>query len=107
MARITLRLPDDLHDELVLQSRGDGKSLNQLIVESLQRTAALAARSSVAEHERFAASLRDLLVPVDEIALPEPDDAPPNTASEELQPRLPTLNPPLSQSLIDGRVDRI
>lgn len=42
MARLTLRLPSTLHDELVALAKAEGVSLNQYIVNSLARQAASA-----------------------------------------------------------------
>ena len=35
--RLMVRLPPELHRELYVEARGEGKSLNQLIAERLQR----------------------------------------------------------------------
>lgn len=37
MRRLTLRLPDSLHDQLAAQARAEGVSLNHFIVYSLTR----------------------------------------------------------------------
>jgi hypothetical protein len=37
MARLTVRLPDTLHDQLIALARSEGVSLNQFIVYSLSR----------------------------------------------------------------------
>jgi hypothetical protein len=42
MARLTLRLPSTLHDQLVALAKAEGVSLNQYIVYSLARQAASA-----------------------------------------------------------------
>jgi uncharacterized protein (DUF1778 family) len=42
MARLTLRLPSSLHDQLVALAKAEGVSLNQYIVYSLSRQAASA-----------------------------------------------------------------
>jgi hypothetical protein len=38
MSRLTVRLPDSLHQQLVARSKTEGVSLNQLIVYLLTRT---------------------------------------------------------------------
>jgi len=42
MSRLTLRLPETLHQQLVYLAEGEGVSLNQYIVYALTRQAALA-----------------------------------------------------------------
>lgn len=41
MARLSLRLPDSLHDQLVARAKAEGVSLNQYLVYTLTRARAL------------------------------------------------------------------
>ncbi len=51
MARVTLRLPESLHDELRRRAEAEGVSMNQYVVYALTRAATV---DSVADqHSRF------------------------------------------------------
>ncbi len=108
MARVTLRLPESLHARLIAASRAAGKSLNELIVESLEERLPAQSRDVGTDRELFRAALADLLVSADEVLPPWPEEADtPLLTHEELQNRLPVLSPPLSQTIIDDREDRV
>jgi hypothetical protein len=51
MSRLTLRLPETLHQQLIHLAEGEGVSLNQYIVYALTRQAALAPVIQVPEAE--------------------------------------------------------
>ncbi|NJL88550.1 MAG: toxin-antitoxin system HicB family antitoxin [Coleofasciculaceae cyanobacterium SM2_1_6] len=51
MSRLTLRLPETLHQQLIHLAEGEGVSLNQYIVYALTRQAALAPIIQVPEAE--------------------------------------------------------
>jgi hypothetical protein len=109
--RVTLRLPDELHQRLEARSRAVGASLNQTIVSALHQALARSARDDVDErteelrHIRLA--LGDLLIELDESELPPElrpgDDLPDRDAYRE---SLPRLDPPLSRTIIDDREDQ-
>lgn len=109
MARVTLRLPESLHARLVAESRATDRSLNELIVESLETRLPDVPSSVDEKRELMRKALGDLLVSVDEV-MPlwpgEEEDAPVLT-HEELVARLPRLDPPLSQTIIEDREDRV
>ena len=110
MARVTLRLPDALHARLVAESRATYRSLNELIVESLQARLPEEPMSADEKRERMRKALGDLLVDVDDI-MPlwpgEEEDDSPLLTHEELAARLPKLDPPISQTIIEDREDRV
>ncbi|MBU6360329.1 MAG: type II toxin-antitoxin system HicB family antitoxin [Chloroflexi bacterium] len=67
MTRMTIRLPDSLHNMMQQQATREGLSLNQFILYSLTRqsafnyaVAALPADQALAEHARFQALLKSL-----------------------------------------------
>jgi hypothetical protein len=108
MARITLRLPEDLHQRLVTQSRVTGRSLNQTIVDQLEHRNGVEPQTQLTERERFIAALGDLVVPWSEDLIPDwpgAEDVPPLT-DEDIE-RMPRLDPPLSESIIADREDRL
>ena len=67
MTRMTIRLPDSLHNMMQQQATREGLSLNQFILYSLTRqsafnyaVAALPADQALAEHARFQALWKSL-----------------------------------------------
>jgi hypothetical protein len=88
--------------------------MNELIVESLQ---ARLLEEPTPEHDdiderraRLREALGDLLVPADGVVLPWPFDVKeedvPLLTHEELAARMPVLDPPISQTVIEEREDR-
>lgn len=105
MARITLRLPDDLRADLVARSRARGKSLNQLIVEEL--TQAVEQALAVTDVDRLRTALADILTSGLEVApLDESESEIPILSHAELQTQLPRLTPTMSEMIIADREDR-
>lgn len=107
MARVTLRLPEPLHARLVEESRATDRSLNELIVESLEARLP-EAPSADEKRERMRRALGPLLVSADDLLPPwEDEQDTPLLTHEELRARLPRLDPPMSQTIIDEREDRV
>lgn len=114
VARVTLRLPEDLHRRLRATSEYTGSSLNQLIVAALREMLARDALAGQAEgslleqvqHVRRA--LGDLAIEVDASQLPPhlcPREDLPNT--DTLRQSMPSLVPPLSATISADREDRL
>jgi len=107
MAKLTVRIPDELHERLVVRGRAAGKSLNQLIVDSVRRSLDAPAAPKLNERERLEEALGDLLATPAEKTFVEPDDEEtPLLSHEELQRIMPRLTPSLSESIIADREDR-
>lgn len=114
VARVTLRLPDDLHQRLRAISRSSGASLNQLIVAALSAGAvredeADKAGSALAgQVQHIRAALGDLAVELDASRLPPHlrpgGDLPDRSAFVR---SLPALRPPLSATILADREDRL
>ena len=113
MARVTLRLPEDLHRRLRGASERTGASLNQLIIAALSQALARDAVASEAENPLFEQvrhiqrALGDLAVELDTSYLPPHlrprEDLPdPDTLRESM----PELAPALSATIIADREDR-
>lgn len=110
MARITLRLPDDLHQALKAHSRATGESLNETIVSLLRQ------RQKGAEHEaeretpleaerrRIREALGDLVVKIDPQDF-EPYLGPPMDPAKRkaILESIPPMDPPLSHAIIEER----
>ncbi len=114
MTRVTLRLPDELHQRLRVASQKAGTSLNQLIVTALNETVdgeeeAGREKDSLMEQVRHIRTiLGDLVVEIDPSQFPpEVRPRPGLPKREELMKLLPRLNPPLSATLAEEREDRI
>ena len=113
MARVTLRLPEDLHARLRSAAERSGTSLNQLMIaaltEGLERQAPSpksgdSLREQVAYLRRALGSLAvdlstGLLPPHLQPGRDYPD-------SDTLRSSMPELDPPLSTTIIADRVDR-
>ncbi len=113
MARVTLRLPEDLHRRLRSTSERTGSSLNELIVAALSQALAQGevagqAESSLLEQvQHVRRALGDLAVEVDARHLPphlRPSDDLPDT--DTLRQSMPALVPPLSATISADREDR-
>ena len=113
MARITLRLPDDLHSRLYSASERTGASLNQVIVATLRDAltraeAAEQTEDSLEERARHVRrTLADLAVELDLSVLPphlRPSEDLPDT--DTLRQSMPDLVPPLSATIVADREDR-
>lgn len=113
MARVTLRLPEDLHRRLRSASERTGSSLNELIVAALSEALARGEMADESEgslleqvqHVRRA--LGDLVVEVDVSHLPpdlRPSEELPDT--DTLRQAMPELIPPLSTTISTDRDDR-
>lgn len=105
MARVTLRLPDWLHRQLAEESHAAGRSLNQHIVDALNRSVRGDGSPELTERERFRRALGKLALSDEQVAaMVGPID--PNRkvlSHEELQRLMPRLDPPLSQTIIEER----
>lgn len=113
MARVTLRLPEDLHRRLRSTSERTGSSLNQVIVAALSDALV---RGDVAEHPESSLleqvqhvqwALADLAVQLDVRHLPpdlRPSEDLPDT--DTLRQSMPELMPPLSATISADREDR-
>lgn len=113
MARITLRLPEDLHRRLHSAFERTGSSLNQLIVAALTDTLAQAEvaeqmEGSLLERVRhIRRTLGDLAVELDVRDLPphlRPRQDMPDT--DAIRQSMPELVPPLSATIIADREER-
>jgi HicB family len=113
MARVTLRLPEDLHRRLRAVSQHRGASLNQLIVAILSEAQAHGrlldqTQDPLLEQvQHVRRALGDLVVELDWSALPphlQPGEDLPD--AETLRHSLPELVPPLSATIIADREDR-
>ena len=113
MTRVTLRLPDDLHQRLRAAAQRTGAPLNQLIVATLSE--ALMGDDLVGKDEsplmeqvqHIRTALSGLAVDLDANQLPphlRPGDELPDRAA--FQQSLPTLDPPISATIIADREDR-
>lgn len=114
MARITLRLPEDVHRRLHLASERVGSSLNQVIVATLEDALA---RAEVADQqgdslmkrvEQARRALGDMAVGLDLQDFPShlrPAEDLPDT--DELRQSMPELVPPLSATIVSDREDRV
>ncbi len=114
MARVTLRLPEDLHRRLRSASERTGSSLNELIVAALSEALARdelngqAEGSLLQQVQHVRRALGDLVVEVDVSHLPpqlRPQDDLPDT--DTLRQSMPALVPPLSATISADREDRI
>lgn len=85
--RVTIELPDDLHERLSEASRREGSSLDMTILRLIER-ALVAPRESEAS-EVSGGRLLD-----------------PHLAAERRRTRS-RLQPPLSRTVVDGRDDRV
>lgn len=114
VARITLRLPDDLHRHLQDACRRTGTSLNQIIVAALAQ--ALADRDQSAERNsalmdqvlHIQTALRDMTVEIEASRFPahlRPEAE--VSTREELFGTLPRLIPPLSSTILEERRERV
>ena len=106
MARITLRLPEGIHAQLVTEARRRGKSVNQVIVDRIEAGLPLEP-GELNEGERIRLALGDLVADPKVLlrGLPKPDV--PLLSHAELQRRMPQLSPPLSEIVMAEREDRI
>jgi hypothetical protein len=110
--RVTLRLPDELHQRLQERSHRAGASLNQTVVAVISDALA---REGAAEHlgERdeqvryIRVALGDLTVEWDDSGLPSElrPSARPLDRDAFLR-SLPRLTPPLSATIVEERDDR-
>ncbi|MDA8217497.1 MAG: toxin-antitoxin system HicB family antitoxin [Dehalococcoidales bacterium] len=114
MARITLRLPEELHRRLAQRSQRAGVSLNQLIVATLHDAAAEhdsggEGEDPLAEQvQHIRAALSDMAVELDTGRLPphlRPGDDLPDR--ETYRRSLPQIQPSLSATIIADREDRL
>ena len=112
MARVTLRLPDDLHRRLRIASERDGVSLNQLMVAALRDSlgrgpGAGTPDGPLGEQSRYIRrALGDLAIELDTSILPlglRPSEELPDP--DALRQRMPDLTPPLSATIIADRAD--
>jgi uncharacterized protein (DUF1778 family) len=62
MARMTIRIPDSLHDSLASRAKAEGVSMNQFLVYALSQVAAI---DAVNEQRRVFDALRTRLPPAE------------------------------------------
>lgn len=114
--RLTLRLPENLYDQLISESRASKKSLNMVIVERLRKVDWLSRpNGAVKRSERWARITQDLSTPWDERddsitdEFLKPRDDEPLLTHEQLRALMPVYPPDrwLSKDVIDDREDRI
>ena len=112
--RVTLQIPEWLFERIAQAGRQSQRSVNQVIVDAL-RDANLAAPSpsSMTPQERLRWALREVAPPWTEedhalmaAVVPASDDVP-LLSHEELRAVMPKLDPPLSQTVIGLREDRV
>ena len=113
MARVTLRLPDDLHRRLRAASQKRGLSLNDLAIATLSHALAQGNADGEAEDRLFKqvqqirSVLGGLAVELDANALPaelRPGGDLPDV--DTIRQSIPELAPPLSVTIIADREDR-
>ncbi len=113
MARVTLRLPEDLHRRLRAASERSGASLNQLIIAALSDALARDAVEEQAKDplleqvQHIRRALGELAVELDTSYLPphlRPREDVPD--ADTLRQSMPELVPPLSATIISDREDR-
>ena len=113
MARVTLRLPEDLHRRLRSTSERTGASLNQLIVAALSEAlvrgevAGQTESSPLEQAQHVRRALGELAAEVDASHLPphlRPSEDLPDT--DTLRQSMPELVPPLSATISADRDDR-
>ena len=114
MTRVTLRLPSDVHKRLTESARTSRRSINQTIVDLLSEALGCGVRQRPdetpldAERRRIREALGDLVV-----EFTAEDLAPMLTHplgsldAEAIYNSMPRLDPPLSQTIIDEREDRV
>ncbi|MBI4493873.1 MAG: toxin-antitoxin system HicB family antitoxin [Chloroflexi bacterium] len=114
MARVTLRLPEELHRRLRAASERTGASLNQLIVAALREALARDAVVDQAEEalleqvQHIRSALGDLAVELDVNHLPphlRPREDLPHP--DTLRRSMPELVPPLSATIVEDREDGV
>lgn len=113
MIRVTLRLPEDLHRRLRSASERTGRSLNSLIVSTLDEAvpngeeAVRFNRSLWEQLQQTRRALGDLAVDVDMNLAPHlwPTADLPDT--DTLRESMPRLVPPFSATIIAERDDRV
>ena len=111
MSRVTVRLPDQLHQRLHRQGSRRGASLNEIIVAILSE--AVDRMDEVAEEvsnllEEQVKQVRAALGPL-ALELDIPPDLRPSAGQSDVtayRRSLPRLNPPLSATIIADRDDR-
>ncbi len=114
MSRVTVRLPDSLHQRLRVISQRSGVSLNQLITRSLDEAVASQEEASADESplleqvRHIRTALGALAMELDTNGLPphlRPGEDLPGVAA--FMRSLPKLEPPLSATIADDREDRV
>jgi hypothetical protein len=110
MTRITLRLPDRLHEDLQLLARRMGISLNEAIVATLHtslvsREASNSEPDLVYERQAIEIALHGLLAELD-LSGPSTEQDP-NATHILREENIPLLTPPLSSTILEERSDRM
>ena len=111
--RVTIEVPDALHERLVEASRRADTSLDTTIVDLIERALADSAESSSPDRsngepeafKRAQASLKERLRRGEDMSDLRRRVFDPEVAARERAKR-PVLDPPLSQTIIEGREDR-
>jgi hypothetical protein len=112
--QVTIELPDALYERLVDASRVAGTSLDATIVELVDRGLMKSAHASLPgesrealdEFHRAQGALRERLrqgLDTSDFRRRRFDPE----AAAEFRRRMPVLDPPLSQTIIEGREDRV
>jgi hypothetical protein len=112
--RVTIEIPDDVYERLVAASRAAGSSLDATIVSLVTPSLPNGVDSTLPgetpdgldEFHRAQAALRERLRQgLDTSDLRRRRFDPESAA--EFRGRMPVLDPPLSQTIIEGREDRV
>jgi hypothetical protein len=109
--RVTLRLPDNVYQRLARASQESKHSLNELIVQALERSDLTPPRpEGMTPQQHLNWALREIGGPLTEAevaALVWDDEDLPDISDDELDALLSGIEPPVSQTIIDDREDRI
>jgi hypothetical protein len=109
--RVTLRPPDNVYRRLAHASQDSKRSLNELIVQALEQSDLTPRRpEGMTPQQHLNWALRDLGGPLSEAeiaALAWDDDDLPDISDEELDALLFGINPPVSQTILEDREDRL
>ena len=109
MTRITLRLPDQMHQAFQQLARRAGISLNEAMVAALQqsltrREASNTESNLVYERQVIELALQGLLAELPMSRLSVKDD---RNATRTPHEEVPLLTPPLSSTILEERSDRL
>src|SRR5262249_8433854 len=113
--QITIELPDEIYERLVAAARDSGSSLDATILELVGRglngnVSGTTNKVDVAARRRELQRIREALGPL--VEHPASDREGISSlwdveSAAEFRRRMPVLDPPLSQSIIEDREDRV